>query len=60
MTVFEVALDDVAVAWLLEVAQGCGIPPAQVIAAMLRDIREDDEANPDTTHVLPRIGMSLN
>lgn len=59
-TVFDVALDDETVAWLIGVCEGCNAPPAVVIAAMLRDLRQDDEAAHDISKVPPRTGMSLN
>lgn len=50
-TVFSVALDDPTVARLLELADACHAPPAVVIAALVRDVLEDDamahELEPD-------------
>lgn len=43
-TVFRVPLDDATTAWLLEVAEACHAEPRRVIAAILRDVRLDDEA----------------
>jgi hypothetical protein len=39
---FRVTLDDVTVARLMEIADACHAPPTAVIAALVRDVLEDD------------------
>jgi hypothetical protein len=41
-TGFRVTLDDLTVARLMELADVCHAPPAVVIAAIVRDVLEDD------------------
>jgi hypothetical protein len=41
-TTFTVALDDVTVARLMEVADECHAHPCSLIAAMVHDVLEDD------------------
>lgn len=41
---FEVPVDLETVAWLMAISESCHAPPAVVIAAMLRNLREDDES----------------
>lgn len=44
---FPVRVDLKTVAWLMELADLQHAPPAAVIAALLRDIRQDDEVAHD-------------
>ena len=44
---FSVPLDLKTVAWLMDVCEGAHAPPMIVLAAMIRDLREDDEAAHD-------------
>lgn len=39
-----IVLDDQTVAWVMEIADGSHQHPAVIIAAMLRDLRVDDQA----------------
>jgi len=41
-TGFHIFLDDVTVARLIEVAESCHASPRQIIAAIVRDVLEDD------------------
>lgn len=41
-TLFRIALDDVTVARLIELAEACGADPNIVAAAIVRDVLEDD------------------
>lgn len=40
---FDVPIDMRTVAWLMELADLAHAPPALIIAAILRDVRQDDE-----------------
>lgn len=47
-TAFEVRLDDLTMARLLEIAESGKIPPAMLIASIVADVLEDDAlAHPD-------------
>jgi hypothetical protein len=42
--VLRVPIDDATAAWLVEVADMSHLPPERIAAAVLRDVREDDQA----------------
>jgi hypothetical protein len=46
----ELPLDRETVSWLSRLSRGCDNEAAQMIASMLKDIREDDEAAHATLH----------
>ena len=54
--VFKVPVDAATMAWLCELAEDRGYPPALIAAAVLRDVREDDQRSHD---VRPS-GVALN
>ena len=43
VTHVRVPLDDATFAWVVELAESCHVEPRLVIAAILRDVRLDDE-----------------
>lgn len=42
--IFRVPIDEATVAWLLEIAEERGCEPRFIASAILRDVREDDQA----------------
>ena len=60
VTHLRIPLDDRTFAWLVELAESCHVEPALVAAAILRDVRLDDE-NEHLCEPAPRAGaVSLN
>jgi hypothetical protein len=43
VTFIQVPLDDATFAWVIELAELCHVEPRLVIAAILRDVRVDDQ-----------------
>jgi hypothetical protein len=57
-TVFEVMLDDLTVARLIEISDLCHADPATVIASIVRDVLEDD-ARMHAAQTTPGPGLRL-
>ena len=43
VTYLKVPLDDATFAWLVELSEHCHVEPRLLVAAILRDVKNDDE-----------------